>query len=259
MPAGELVIPDLAGKAVLVTGGSTGIGAAVARGFAEQGAKVAIGYHASEGPAFALKREIEAGGGEALAIKGDVVDSGACDRIVAETTAAFGRLDGLVNNAGLMLGRIPSFEAEDAQARAVIDLNARSVVSITRAAVPWLERQGGFIINTTSIAARNGGGGGAVLYAAAKGFVSTLTRGAAKELIGKKIRVNAVAPGVIATPFHERYSDADTMEAMRRTIPLGRVGTPEECVGAYLFLASEALSGYVVGQIIEVNGGQLMP
>ena len=259
MPARQLMIPDLAGKAVLVTGGSTGIGAAVARGFAEQGAKVAIGYHASEGTAFALKREIEAGGGEALAIKGDVVDPGACDRIVAETTAAFGQLDGLINNAGLMLGRVPSFEAEDAQARAVIDLNARSVVSMTRAAVPWLERQGGFIINTTSIAARNGGGGGAVLYAAAKGFVSTLTRGAAKELIGKKIRVNAVAPGVIATPFHERYSDADTMEAMRRTIPLGRVGTPEECVGAYLFLASEALSGYIVGQIIEVNGGQLMP
>ena len=141
----------------------------------------------------------------------------------------------------------------------MIDLNARSVVSMTRAAVPWLARQGGFIINTTSIAARNGGGGGAVLYAAAKGFVSTLTRGAAKELIGKAIRVNAVAPGVIATPFHERYSDADMMEAMRRTVPLGRVGTPEECVGAYLFLASETLSGYIVGQIIEVNGGQLMP
>ncbi len=98
-----------------------------------------------------------------------------------------------------------------------------------------------------------------MLYAAAKGFVSTLTRGQAKELIGKRIRVNAVAPGVIATPFHERYSDSATMEALRKTIPLGRVGTPEECVGAYLFLASEELSGYVVGQIIEVNGGQLMP
>jgi 3-oxoacyl-[acyl-carrier protein] reductase len=98
-----------------------------------------------------------------------------------------------------------------------------------------------------------------VLYAAAKGFVSTLTRGTAKELIGKRIRVNAVAPGVIATPFHERYSDADTMETMRRTVPLGRVGTAEDCVGAYLFLASEALSGYIIGQIVEVNGGQLMP
>src|SRR5271165_2550945 len=121
------------------------------------------------------------------------------------------------------------------------------------------QRQGGFIINTTSIAARNGGAGGAVFYAAAKGFVSTLTRGQAKELIGKGIRVNAVAPGVIATPFHERYTDAAAFEAIRTTIPIGRVGTPEECIGAYLFLASETLSGYVVGQVIEVNGGQLMP
>jgi 3-oxoacyl-[acyl-carrier protein] reductase len=89
--------------------------------------------------------------------------------------------------------------------------------------------------------------------------VSTLTRGQSKELIGDKIRVNAVAPGVIATPFHERYSDAAAMEGMRKSVPMGRVGTPEECVGAYLFLASEMLSGYIIGQILEVNGGQLMP
>jgi len=194
-----------------------------------------------------------------MAVKGDVGDPKACVQIVAETTSRFGRLDGLINNAGLMLGRVPSLEATDEHLQTVINLNSSSVIWVTRAAAPWLERQGGFIINTTSIAARNGGAGGAMLYAAAKGFVSTLTRGAAKELIGKAIRVNAVSPGVIATPFHERYSDTDMMEAMRRTVPLGRVGTPEECVGAYLFLASAALSGYIVGQIIEVNGGQLMP
>ena len=259
MPSARLVIPDLAGKAVLVTGGSTGIGAAVARGLAEQGALVAIGYHTSEAPALALAAEIKASGGEALAVKGDVCNPADCDRIVAETTARFGRLEGLINNAGLMLGRVPSLQASDAHVQAVIDLNSRSVVSMTRAALPWLERQGGFVINTTSIAARNGGGGGAVLYAAAKGFVSTLTRGHAKELIAKKIRVNAVAPGVIATPFHERYSDDEMMEAMRKTVPMGRLGESEDCVGAYLFLASEALSGYVIGQVIEVNGGQLMP
>jgi 3-oxoacyl-[acyl-carrier protein] reductase len=255
----NLVIPDLAGKAVLITGASTGIGAAAARAFAAQGARVAVGYHGSEAAARKLVDEIKALGGEALPVKGDVVDPRACDRIVAETTARFGRLDGLINNAGLMLGRVASTEATDEHVQAVIDLNARSVVSMTRAATPWLEKQGGFIINTTSIAARNGGAGGAFLYAAAKGFVSTLTRGQAKELIGKKIRVNAVSPGVIATPFHERYSDADMMETMRKTIPFGRVGTAEDCVGAYLFLASEALSGYVIGQILEVNGGQLMP
>jgi 3-oxoacyl-[acyl-carrier protein] reductase len=194
----KLTIPDLAGKAVLITGASTGIGAALARAF-------------------------------------------------------------VINNAGLMLGRVASLEADDAHVEAVIALNVKSVIAVTRAARPWLARQGGFVVNTTSIAARNGGGGGAVLYAAAKGFVSTITKGHAKELIGDKIRVNGVAPGVIATPFHDRYSDDQTMEAMRRTVPMGRVGTPEDCVGAYLFLASELLSGYVIGQIIEVNGGQLMP
>ena len=111
MTASRLVIPDLAGKAVLITGGSTGIGAAVARGFAEQGAIVAIGYHSSEKQAQTLTSEIKAAGGEALAVKGDVADPKACERIVADTTARFGRLDGLINNAGLMLGRVHSLEA----------------------------------------------------------------------------------------------------------------------------------------------------
>ena len=255
----KLTLPDLAGKAVLITGGSTGIGAALARAFAAQGALVSINFHSSEAAAKALLKEIEAAGGGAMLVKGDVTKPADCADIVAKTAERFGRIDGLINNAGLMLGRVPSLEADEAHVEAVIALNVRSVITVTRFAKPWLARQGGFVINTTSIAARNGGGGGAVLYAAAKGFVSTLTKGQAKELIGDKIRVNGVAPGVIATPFHERYSNAEAMEAMRRTIPLGRVGTPEDCVGAYLFLASEALSGYVIGQIIEVNGGQLMP
>jgi 3-oxoacyl-[acyl-carrier protein] reductase len=228
----KLQIPDLAGKAVLITGASTGIGAALARAFAAQGSMVAINYHSSETAARSLLGEIEQAGGRALLVKGDVTKPEDCARIVAETAERFERLDAL---------------------------NVKSVISVTRAARPWLARQGGFVVNTTSIAARNGGGGGAVLYAAAKGFVSTITKGHAKELIGDKIRVNGVAPGVIATPFHERYSDDQTMEAMRRTVPMGRLGTAEDCVGAYLFLASEALSGYVIGQIIEVNGGQLMP
>ena len=259
MTASRLVISDLAGKVTLITGGSTGIGAAVARGFAEQGARVAIGYNSSADQARRLAGEIKAAGGEALAIKGDVTDPKACAQIVAETTTRFGRLDGLINNAGLMLGRVHSLEATDEHLQAVINLNSSSVVWVTRAAVPWLEREGGFVINTTSIAARNGGANGAMLYAAAKGFVSTITRGHAKELIGKKIRVNAVSPGVITTPFHDRYSNAEGLEAIRKTIPAGRLGTAEDCVGAYLFLASEALSSYIVGQIIEVNGGQLMP
>ena len=255
----RLVIPDLAGKVVLITGASTGIGAALARAFGAQGARVAIHYHSSEAAAKALAQEVAGAGAAALLVQGDVTDAAACARIVDETAAHFGRIDGLINNAGLMLGRVPSLEASDEHIQDVIDLNVRSVLRVTRAAAPWLERQGGFVINTTSIAARNGGAGGAVIYAAAKGFVSTLTRGHAKELIGKKIRVNAVAPGVIATPFHDRYTNETQLEAQRLTIPLGRIGAPEECVGAFLFLASEMLSSYVVGQIIEVNGGQLMP
>ncbi len=257
--AQSLIIPDLADKVVLITGASTGIGAALARAFARQKALVAINYHSSEAAAKDLAREIDEAGGRTLLVQADVTDPAACAQIVETTGKHFGRIDGLINNAGLMLGRIPSLEADDAHFQKVIDLNVRSVVNVTRAAAPWLARQGGFIINTTSIAARNGGANGAVLYAAAKGFVSTLTHGQAKELIGKKIRVNAVAPGVIATPFHDRYTNPQQLEAQRQTIPIGRIGTPEECVGAYLFLASEMLSGYIIGQIIEVNGGQLMP
>jgi 3-oxoacyl-[acyl-carrier protein] reductase len=158
-----------------------------------------------------------------------------------------------------MLGRIAIDKSDEAHDRRVVDLNSHSVVWATRAALPSLRKQGGVVINTTSIAARNGGGGGAILYAAAKAFVSNITRGLAKELVGDRIRVNAVSPGVILTPFHERYSNEEQMKGMVSMIPMGRAGTAEDCVGAYLFLASETLSGYVTGQIIEVNGGQLMP
>ena len=142
----------------------------------------------------------------------------------------------------------------------VLALNCTQVALFMAAVVPVMRAQkSGNIINVTSIAARNGGGGGAVLYAAAKGFVSTATRGWAKELVGDGIRVNAVAPGVIVTPFHERYSTAEQLAAMQATVPMNRLGTPHECAGAFLYLASDALSSYVTGQIIEVNGGQLMP
>ncbi len=255
----KLVIPDLAGKSVLITGASTGIGAALARAFAAQGAKVGVNYHASEEAAKALVGEIESKGGAALLLKGDVTVTGDCDAMVDKMASAYGGIHGLINNAGLMLGRVDSLKATDEHISAVIDLNSRSVLTMTRAARPWLAKQGGFVINTTSIAARNGGANGAMIYAAAKGFVSTITKGHAKELIGENIRVNGVSPGVITTPFHDRYSTADGLEAIRKTIPAGRLGTSEECVGAYLFLASEMLSSYVVGQILEVNGGQLMP
>jgi 3-oxoacyl-[acyl-carrier protein] reductase len=252
-------VPDLAGKAVLITGASTGIGAALARAFAQQGMKVGIHYNASGEQAAELAGEIQSTGAKVHLVQGDVSQEGETERVVNETAEAFGHLDGLINNAGGMLGRVPTEQMTDAHYERVMNLNARSVLAATRAAHPWLKKQGGFIINTTSIAARNGGGNGAILYAASKGFVSTITHGHAKEFVGDKIRVNAVAPGVIATPFHERYTNAEQMEMQRKSIPMGIVGTSEDCVGAYLFLASPTLSGYITGQIIEVNGGQLMP
>ena len=126
--------------------------------------------------------------------------------------------------------------------------------------LPRFRGQGsGTIINTTSVAARHGGGPGALVYAAAKAAVSSLTRGLAKELAPHRIRVNAISPGVVLTPIHERLSSPAVMEAFIRQVPLGRAAAADECVGAFLFLASERLSSYVTGQVLEVNGGQFMP
>ena len=251
----------LAGKNVVVLGvaDQSSLAWAIAKAFAAQGARVAVHYHASAKAAEAVAKAIGEAGGEAFLVRGDVTKSSETARIVEETAAHFGGLDGLINNAGLMVGRMAYADTTDTFYDAVMDLNARSVIIACKTAIPWLKKRGGFIINTTSIAARNGAGPGAGLYGSAKAFVSNVTRGLAKELIGSGIRVNAVAPGVIDTPFHERYSTATQMQAMVATIPQGRAGTAEDCVGAYLFLASPSLSGYVVGQVIEVNGGQLMP
>jgi 3-oxoacyl-[acyl-carrier protein] reductase len=256
----RLTIPDLAGKVVLITGASTGIGAALARAFAAQGARVALHYNSSVDAAEAVAEDIADAGGDVFLVRGDVTVSANTTRIVEESAAHFGGLDGLINNAGLMVDRVPYADMTDEHFEKVVDLNARSVLMASRAAIPWLKKAGGgFIINTSSIAARVGGSAGAGLYAAAKAFVSTATRGMAKELIASNIRVNAVSPGVILTPFHDRYSSPEQLAAQLKTIPQGRFGVAEDCVGAYLFLASASLSGYIIGQIIEVNGGQLMP
>ena len=259
MAASTLTIPDLAGKAVLITGASTGIGAALAKAFALQGALVGLHYNSSEEEAKTVGAAIEAAGGTAFLVQADASKRGELARAVELTAQRFGRLDGLINNAGGMVARQPYAEWTDELYDAVMDLNARSVLSATRAAIPHLKRNGGFVINTTSIAARNGASNGAGLYGSSKAFIGNVTRGLAKELIAFQIRVNAVAPGVITTPFHERYSTQAQLDAALATIPQGRLGVSEDCVGAYLFLASATLSGYIVGQTIEVNGGQLMP
>ncbi len=252
---------DLSGKTAFVTGASTGIGAAVARAFGAQGMNVAVHFNSSEGPAREVAAAVEAAGGKGLLVKADVRDSAAIRRATQEVEQAFGGIDVLVNNAGSMVRRAPIAEFTDELFDEVLHVNALSTLAFCREAVPGMRKRGrgGSIINVTSVAARHGGSPGAFLYAGAKAFVSTATRGLAKELVSDRIRVNAVAPGVIQTPFHDRFSSPQMMEAFKGMIPMGRVGTPDECVGAFLYFASEALSGYVTGQILDVNGGQYMP
>ena len=255
-----LSIPDLAGKAVMITGASTGIGAALARAFAAQGARVGLHWNSSREAAEALAAEIERAGGEVMLVRADATDATALAAAVEEVAAGFGRLDGLINNAGAMVRRVTYAEAQVADYDDIMDLNAKSVVVASRAAIPHLKAAGGgFIVNTTSVAGRNGASGGAGLYGSSKAFVANVTRGMAKELVPFGIRVNAVAPGLIATPFQDRYAAPGQLEQAPQTVPAGRVGTAEDCVGAYLFLASASLSAYVIGQEIHVNGGTLMP
>jgi 3-oxoacyl-[acyl-carrier protein] reductase len=255
------LIPDLKGKSVLITGGSTGIGAAAALAFGKNGAKVAVNFNSSVEEAQKVADGIEAAGGQAVLVRGDVTKPETAAKAVAATVKAFGRLDVLINNAGALIRRTPVADYTDDYVEAVLELNVKQVVRFIREGAVAMRRQGGggSIVNVSSIAARHGGGPGSVIYAAAKGFVATATRGWAKELVRDRIRVNAVSPGVIMTPFHERYSTDEQLSAMQTTIPMDRLGTPDECAGAFLYLASDAMSGYVTGQIIEVNGGQYMP
>jgi 3-oxoacyl-[acyl-carrier protein] reductase len=251
------MLEDIRGKAALVTGASTGIGAAVAAGLAGLGARVAVHYNRSAEAAEAVAAGIRAAGGTAALIRADLAEAAAGSEVVAAAVAELGGLDILVNNAGAILSRQPFAELDLDLYQAALDLNVRSVVAVSQAAIPHLERGGGTIVNLGSIAGANGGGPGSAHYASAKAYVHNLTRGMAAELAPRGIRVNAVAPGVIATPFHAA-TPPERMDAMRRAVAMGRLGTAEDCVGPVVFLAS-AMSGYVTGQILHVNGGQLMP
>jgi 3-oxoacyl-[acyl-carrier protein] reductase len=241
-----------------VTGSSTGIGAASAVALAHQGCRVAVHYNRSEDEAQEVMEKITASGGDAMLVGGDVSDAGEVERMAREVEDRYGRLDVLVNNAGSLIERRSFSELTEDLWDRVISVNLKSVFLCSKAVLPMMKRQGsGRIINMTSVAARNGGGPGSAAYASAKGGVSTLTRAMAKDLVSDNILVNGVAPGVITTPFHDRFTPPDVRENMAAAIPMGREGTPEEVAGAVLFLASP-WANYLVGEIIEVNGGQLM-
>jgi NAD(P)-dependent dehydrogenase (short-subunit alcohol dehydrogenase family) len=244
---------DLKGRTALITGASSGIGAATAEVFTNLGAKVAIGYWRNRKGA----EEVAAKTG-AVAIQADVRKDPGVRAMIDATVSRLGPIDILVNNAGSLVERIKIRELTMEKWDDIFDLNLKSAVLCSQAVVPsMVERKKGAIVNIVSIAGRNGGGPGAVPYASAKGGLITFTKGLARELAPLGIRVNAVSPGVIDTPFHEVFSTPEMIRNFVTAIPMGRIGTAMECATAIAFLASDAAS-YIAGETLEVNGGQLM-
>jgi 3-oxoacyl-[acyl-carrier protein] reductase len=248
----------LTDQAALVTGASSGIGAATAEVLAERGARVALGYHRNKKGADETVARIREGGGTAVAIQADVRVAAEIRRLVDEAVAAVGPLDVLVNNAGSLVERQKLADVTAERWDDIYALNVRSVLLVSQAVVPSMIARGrGTIINVGSIAGHHGGGPGAGAYASAKAAVMAYTKAMARELAPQGIRVNGVAPGVIDTPFHEMFSTPEMLKTFAASIPLGRIGTATECATVIAFLASPAAS-FIVGEMIEINGGQLM-
>jgi 3-oxoacyl-[acyl-carrier protein] reductase len=248
----------LTGQVALITGASSGIGQATAEAMAREGARVAVNYFKNQKGAEETAEAIRKAGGEAVAIRADVTRQDEVRALVAEVRKQFGRIDILVNNAGDLIARRTLADMTEEYWDQIMDLNLKSVFLCTQAV--WEEmaaRKSGIVINVSSIAGRNGGGLGAGAYATAKGGLMTYTKSLAKELAPHGIRVNGINPGVIATPYHERFSPPELMAKMVASIPQGRPGKADEIADVILFLASPA-ARYVLGETVEVNGGMLM-
>ena len=219
---------------------------------------MAIGYFRNQKGAEQARAGIVSAGGKAIAIRADVCQESEIRRLVKSAADELGPIDILVNNAGSLVERMKIDEVTGEKWDGILNLNLKSAVLCSQAvAASMMERRAGAIVNVVSIAGRNGGGPGAGAYAAAKAGLIAFTKSLARELGPHGIRVNAVSPGVIDTPFHEVFSTPEMMRNFAAMIPLGRVGVPVECATAIAFLASDAAS-FVVGETIEVNGGQLM-
>ncbi|WP_171130378.1 MULTISPECIES: SDR family NAD(P)-dependent oxidoreductase [unclassified Ruegeria] len=243
----------LAGQTAIVTGGGRDIGAAVARKLAEQGASLVINYFASSRSAEALVAEIEANGGHAIAVQGDLNDPAAVQALVSKTVETFGGLNILVNNAGGLIARKTVAEMELEHWNAVMTLNLTSTFLMTKACLAHMTS--GVIVNIASQAGRDGGGPGAVAYATAKGAVMTMTRGLAKEL-GPDIRVNALCPGMIDTDFHNIHTPDAGRRGFEANAPLKRQGHVDDAANLVVFLATED-SAFMTGTNIDINGGML--
>jgi 3-oxoacyl-[acyl-carrier protein] reductase len=242
-------------KVVLVTGGSRGIGRSIAGAFAKQGATVVFSYAGNEAAAQETLGLLQAAGAKAEAVRFDVSDSAACASAVEALVKAHGRLDVLVNNAGVAVdGLVMRMKDEDWDK--TLDTNLKGAFALIRAASrPMMKQRAGAIINLTSIVGEMGNGGQSA-YSASKAGLIGLTKSVARELASRNIRVNAVSPGFIDTDMTARL-EGDTREKMLTGIPLGRLGSPDDVAQAVLFLASDA-AAYITGEVLKVNGGMYM-
>jgi 3-oxoacyl-[acyl-carrier protein] reductase len=247
---------EFQGQVVLVTGGASGIGRAIAESFGEYGAHVVLTYFSSKAAVSEIVSHIEASGGKALALHADLTQENEVERVVATTNDHFGGIDVLITNSGGLLQRSKVVECSRELWDQALAVNLTSTFMCCKAVLPYMERAGrGCIITISSLAAHDGGGAGAAHYAAAKGGVLTFTRALAKEVGPLGIRVNGIAPGLIATRFHDRFSTSEGRQATVNRTPLRREGVPDDVTGAALFLASPRAS-FISGETIEVNGGQ---
>ncbi|MBA2470568.1 MAG: SDR family oxidoreductase [Chloroflexia bacterium] len=246
----------LCGKVAIITGGASGIGRGISELLAANGASVVITWHQSEAGAAETIQAIESGGGQACATRADLSQPDEAKRVAGHALDRYGQIDVLVANSGGLLQRSSIEECSLELWNQALAVNLTGTFLSCQSVLPEMKKNGaGAIVTVSSLAAHDGGGAGSAHYATAKGGVLTFTRALAKEVGPFGIRVNSVAPGLIGTQFHDRFSTPEGRTATVGRTPLGREGTPADVAAAVLFLASDQ-SSFVTGEMIEVNGGQ---